>query len=137
MVALRQYFGMIRMLFATTIIATALSLCGCHSVADWGPPRGFAVEAGDIVAIGRLENLSSEAASYDPNDLLGHGWFSAKFHISQVQSGHLADRVVQVRYFGHTSLREGIRFRFRLRAVEGSDYLICKPPGSSGYNCDP
>jgi hypothetical protein len=112
-----------------------LGLVGCHAVRDWGPPSGFALSSGDLIVIGRLENLGSEPADYDPNDLLGHGWFSANLHVSRVESGELSGRNVPVRYFGHTTLREDVIFRFRLRAEEGG-YLICKPPGGSGLNCD-
>lgn len=136
MVLLRHHFGMAKMLAGTTVIAAALSCCGCHARTDWGPPRGVGVVPGDVVVIGRLKNLNSELGIYDPDDLLGHGWFVAKFRVSHVQQGTLAKSVVQVRYFGHTWLREDIKFRFRLRPAEGGYYFICAPLRSSGYNCD-
>ena len=111
-------------------------LCACSSVADFGPRQGSTIPQGDVVAIGRLENLESEPISFDPEDLLGHGWFSGKFHVSRVESGNLTDKIVAVRYFGHTWLREDNTFRFRLRRSESGSFLICRQPGSAGYNCD-
>ena len=90
----------------------------------------------DVVAIGKLKNLESEPSQVDPNDLLGHGWFTANFHVSFVEYGELSNRVIPVRYFGHTWFREGIKFRFRLRPTEYGDYIICRPPDSAGFNCD-
>lgn len=127
---------MSRLLSVITITATVLGLFGCRTVSDWGPSSGFALPSGDVVVIGRLENLNSESV-YDPDDLLGHSWFSGNLHVSRVESGELPSRIVPVRYFGHTWLREDVSFRFRLRADEGGRYLICKPPRSaSGLNCD-
>ncbi|HEV2082595.1 MAG TPA: hypothetical protein VGR32_09105 [Brevundimonas sp.] len=118
------------------VTATVLGLSGCRTVSDWGPSAGIAGPSGDVIVIGRLQNLSSESV-YDPDDLLGHSWFSANLHVSRVESGELPGRIVPVRYFAHTTLREDVTFRFRLRGHEGGGYLICKRPGSgSGLNCD-
>lgn len=125
-----------RLLSAIAVTATALWLVGCHTVSDWGRSSRTALLPGDVVVIGRLENLKSEPAVYAPGDLLGHGWFSGILHVSRVESGELSSEVVPVRYFGHTQLREDVSFRFRLRPDE-SGYLICKRPGAgSGLNCD-
>ena len=127
---------MVRILTSTAIAATALTLSGCRTLADWGPQSGRAIPPGDVVAIGRLSDQKSETQEYAPDDLLGYGWFSAKFHITRVQSGRLHDKVIHVRYFGHTWFRTDINFRFRLRAEENGRYIICNQPNSSGYNCD-
>jgi len=127
---------MSRLLSAITVIAAVLGLVGCQTVSDWEPSSGFALPSGDVIVIGRVENVSSEPVD-DPHDLLGHGWFSGNLHVSRVESGRLPSRIVPVRYFGHTWLREDVNFRFHLRADEGGRYLICKPPGpGSGLNCD-
>lgn len=127
---------MSRLLSAITITAAVLGLIGCQTVLDWGPSSESALPFGDAVAIGRIENLNSEPID-DPDDLLGHSWFSGNLHISHVESGNLASRIVTVRYFGHTWLSEEVSFRFHLRADRDGRYFICKPPGSgSGLNCD-
>ena len=117
------------------VTVTVLALFGCRSVSDLGPPSGFALPSGDVVVIGRLENLNSEQPDYDPHDMLGHRWFAGNLHVSRIESGELPSRVVPVRYFGHTWLRDDVTFRFRLRADEGGGYLICSRPGGSGANC--
>ena len=109
---------------------------GCANLADWGPPSGQSIPSTDVVAIGKLENLDSEPSQFGPNDMLGHGWFTANFHVSHVESGQLPSRVVPVRYFGHTWFREDIKFRFRLRPNEQGSYIVCKAPESAGYRCD-
>ena len=118
------------------VAATSVALCACSTVADWGPEAGLTIPPEDVVAIGRLENLKSEPPTFDPEDLLGHGWFSGRFHVSRVESGHLTERVVPVRYFGHTWFSEDVTFRFRLHRSESGTYLICRRPDSSGYNCN-
>lgn len=117
-------------------LSAALIVFGCTSVADWGPPPNFSIPSNDVIAIGKLENLESESGQFDPDDLLGHGWFSANLHVSRVEAGKLPTRVIRVRYFGHTWLREDTEFRFRLRPTESGSYTICKRPGSAGYNCE-
>lgn len=131
----RHVVPMSQLLSAMTVTVTVLALFGCRSVSDLGPPSGFALPSGDVVVIGRLENLNSEFV-HDPDDLLGHGWFSGNLHVSRIESGELPSRVVRVRYFGHTWLRDDVTFRFHLRADEGGGYLICSRPGGSGVNCD-
>ena len=136
MIVVAHVSTMSRLLSVITVTAAVLGLLGCRTVLDRGPPSGFALPSGDVVVIGQLENLNSESV-YNPDDLLGHSWFSANLHVSRVESGELPSRMVPVRYFGHTWLREDVSFRFRLRADEGGRYLICKGPGSpSGLNCD-
>ena len=122
--------------FRPLVLSALLLVIGCTSVADWGPPPDFSIPSNDVIAIGKLKNLASEPGQVDPDDLLGHGWFSADFHISRIEAGKLANKVIPVRYFGHTWLSEDMEFRFRLRSTESGGYIICKKPGSSGYNCD-
>ena len=118
------------------VLFAVMLVFGCTSVADLGPPTDFSISSHDVIAIGKLENLASEPGQVDPGDLLGHGWFSANFHVSRIEAGRLANRVIPVRYFGHTWLREDMEFRFRLRPTESGGYIICKRPGSAGCNCE-
>ena len=118
------------------LIAVGLALSGCRAVVDWIPPTEQPLAQGDFVAIGRLKNHQSEPIDPDPDDLIGHGWFNAEFHVSRNEIGRLPSKVVRVRYFAHTWLREDTEFRFRLRPSGNGDYIICKRPGASGYRCD-
>lgn len=117
------------------MMATPL-LVSCGELHDSGPRLGWPVPTGDVVAVGTLENLDSESRPLDSDDLIGQGVFTAKFHVKRVESGTLTKEIVPVRYFGHTWLREDVRFRFHLRPKEGGTFIICKAPDSAGYICD-
>ncbi|AMG75422.1 hypothetical protein [Sphingopyxis granuli] len=85
--------------------------------------------------IGRLENLHDYQSTNDPDDVLGHGWMTARLHVSRVLSGQRLARVITVRYFGHTHIRDGRKMRWKLRRGDDGTYLICVPPGSVGVQC--
>jgi hypothetical protein len=89
----------------------------------------------DLIVIGRLENLFFEHVDIE-GDLLGHGWITANLRVAHVVQGKERRRLLKVRYFGHTYLREDKKFRFKLRFTEKADYLICAEPGNSGARCD-
>lgn len=94
----------------------------------------FVARSTELVVVGRVENLSAEP-TYDPDDLLGHGWFNARLHISRVLRGRATAPVIQVRYFGHTYLQDRTPSRHRLHRDHRGTYFICASPGSSGYQC--
>ena len=125
-----------RRYFRPAPMITIAVLTGCVNIADWGPPLNHPLPPTDVIAIGKLENLESEPSQFDPKDLLGHGWFSANFHVSDVEVGDLPKTIIPGRYFGHTWFREDVRFRFRLRPNEEGGYIVCKAPDASGFNCD-
>ncbi|HVF82582.1 MAG TPA: hypothetical protein VM913_00225 [Sphingomicrobium sp.] len=83
-----------------------------------------------------MDNQNSEPMEPAGDDLLGHGWFTAAFHVDRTERGKLPAKVVQVRYFGHTLLSEDAKFRFHLRPSGSGDYFICKRSEASGYRCD-
>jgi hypothetical protein len=119
------------------ILVVALAFSACSTVdIDNGPSNGSSIAAGDVVAIGRLENTGSAPFVYDPDDLLGHGWFYANFHVESIESGSLPSDVIEVRYYAHTTRQEGQTIRFRLRPIAEGGYIICAPPGGAGFRCD-
>jgi hypothetical protein len=132
---MRHSYDVHRLLLAVPVSAT-LILCGCRSIADWGPASTQHLKEGDVIAVGWLSNQDSGSGEPDPDDLLGHGWFTADLQISRTESGALPSRVIRVRYYGHTFLSEGSKFRFHLRPSRTGDYFICKPPAGSGYRCE-
>lgn len=88
-----------------------------------------------VEVTGRLENLKDYRSTNDPDDLIGHGWMTARLHVTRVWSGPRLPRVVTVRYFGHNYLQDGKRIRLKLRRDDEGAYLVCVPVGSSGVQC--
>src|SRR6186997_401489 len=59
---------------------------------------------GDLVVIGRFKNLDYEHVEIE-DDILGHGWITARVRVRRVLSGRAEGRLVPVRYFAHTYFR--------------------------------
>ncbi|QCB56353.1 hypothetical protein E5675_19245 [Sphingopyxis sp. PAMC25046] len=87
-----------------------------------------------IEVSGRLENLFDYESTNDPDDLLGHGWMTARFHVTRVLRGPRLPRVITVRYFGHAFLQDR-KTRLTLRRGDDGVYLVCVPAGSTGIQC--
>lgn len=117
-----------RLLYRAMPASAALVICSCGTTSGIGRPS-------ELVVHGRLENLSAESTIDDPNDLIGHGWFSARLHVSRVLSGRLDAPAIPVRYFAHTYLRENQSRPLKLYRDPEGNYLICARPGESGFNC--
>ncbi|QZH75009.1 MAG: hypothetical protein JY451_15420 [Erythrobacter sp.] len=115
-------------------LALLISACSTSSF-DKAPPRAADLAAGDVIAVGQLENLGYESAT-QPGDLLGSGVMTARFHVARVEIGELPNSSVDVTYFGHTYFREDATFRFHLRPRPEGGYLICRSPNSAGFVCD-
>ena len=89
----------------------------------------------DLEVVGRLlRNLDYESIS-DPNDLLGHGWVTARLRISRVLRGRTSSRVITIRYLAHTYRAEHSSMRLRLRANANGIYTVCAEPGGIGLIC--
>lgn len=88
----------------------------------------------DLIVVGRVENLSYEHVDF-PEDVLGHGWITAKLHVKRVVRGRAPGRVLQVRYFAHTYRREDRDFRFHLRKTDDSTYVVCTERPVDGMRC--
>lgn len=87
----------------------------------------------DVEVIGRLENLTYVSVGDD--DGIGHGWITARLHISRVLRGRPTGRVIMIRYFAHTYWDDQVARRYRLRATAGGGYLACAPRGREGVQC--
>ncbi|HMP44104.1 MAG TPA: hypothetical protein PKD99_03285 [Sphingopyxis sp.] len=81
------------------------------------------------------ENFSDYEWTGDPDDLLGHGWMTAKLRVARVYGGSRLPRVITVRYFGHTYIRKGYKMRVKLKREDNGIYLVCAPPGGVGLRC--
>ena len=88
----------------------------------------------DLEVIGQLKNLDYESID-DPDDLLGHGWVTARLSISRVLRGRSASRLITVRYLAHTYRAEGSPVRLRLRENANGTYTVCAEPGGNGLIC--
>lgn len=105
------------------VIFAAQSPAGVRSL----PPPDLEVE-------GRLQNLDY-AAIDDPEDLLGHGWITARLRISRVVKGRSASRLITIRYLAHTYRNESSPVRLRLRANANGTYTVCATPDGDGLVC--
>ena len=103
-------------------------MCGCATT-------GAGSRAGELLVLGRLENVSVEPSDDDPNDLLGHGWFNARLHVTRVLRGHVAASVIPVRYYAHTYLAAHQTRPLKLYRDEQGRYFVCARPGGTGFRC--
>ena len=106
--------------------------CGTSSPRPEIAPAAYL--PGELLVRGNLETLGYESSG-DPDDLLGHGWFSAKLHISKVLRGSIRERVISVRYFAHSSFAPQPSRPIRLYRDQAGNYFICAQPEGSGYRC--
>ena len=91
-------------------------------------PSLFPVQASNdpartLIVEGRLENTGFKHEDRS-DDLIGHGWVTAKLHIRRTVRGRSPASVLSVRYFAHTYMREDRTFRFHLRRGSGGTYVI-------------
>jgi integration host factor subunit beta len=84
--------------------------------------------------VGRIRNLNYEAID-DPEDILGHGWITARLRISRVLRGRPSSRLITIRYIAHTYRSERSALRLRLRANADGTYTVCAEPGGEGLVC--
>jgi integration host factor subunit beta len=88
----------------------------------------------DLEVVGRVRNLHYEPI-HDPDDLLGHGWITARVRISRVVRGRSPSRLITVRYIAHSFRYGGRPVRLRLRADGSGTYTVCAEPGGEGLIC--
>lgn len=100
------------------LLLPALALSGCATypseVSD-EPPLAYACN--QVVVIGRLENGNYEHVPIE-NDLLGHGFTTAKLHVQDVRFGRVARRTLRIRYFSHAQIVEDESIMFVLDRPE-------------------
>jgi glucose-6-phosphate dehydrogenase assembly protein OpcA len=90
--------------------------------------------APDLEVIGRLRNVAYESIN-DPDDILGHGWITARLRISRVLRGRPSARQITIRYLAHSYRSESSPVRLRLRAGTDGTYTVCAEPGGIGLVC--
>jgi hypothetical protein len=89
----------------------------------------------DLEVVGRLKNFDYEAID-DPEDLLGHGWITARLRILRVVRGRSPSRLITIRYLAHTYRNESSPVRLRLRGNANGTYTVCATSGGDGLVCD-
>jgi integration host factor subunit beta len=91
----------------------------------------------DVVVRGRLSDQSYQHVD-DPDDILGHGWITARLHVSRVVRGRSVrpNAVLTVKYFAHTYMREDRTARFHLRPTNGGSYVVCAAVPADGVSCN-
>ncbi|MBI5940966.1 MAG: hypothetical protein HY859_11120 [Caulobacterales bacterium] len=110
----------------STIVTLSLLSTACTTDAAIGSdqPR-LAFACGDIVVEGKLKNLGAGKTERIEGDVLGHGWFSAEIRIRRHLAGPMVGPRLQVRYFGHTWMREDRDFVFVVAlSGDGKGYII-------------
>lgn len=95
--------------------------------------RNLSFGCDDIVVIGRLQNGDYEHVEIE-NDLLGHGWISAKLSVRRIVKGEAPSLIIPVTYFAHTYMREDRDFMFVLSKdgngthhVEAAQLMSARP----------
>ncbi|MBN8812781.1 MULTISPECIES: hypothetical protein [unclassified Sphingomonas] len=101
-------------------LAIALSTMPSAAAAQ-DAPIGYG--CGDLVAIGRARSLDYTPVDSE-DDMLGHGWITAKLKIRKVLRGHAAAPTVPVRYFAHADLRGDRDFLFVIAKDEAGRNVV-------------
>lgn len=83
----------------------------------------IAYRCDDLVVVAPFENLDYDHVEIK-NDLLGHGWVTARVRIRRVLAGQSEGRVLPVRYLAHTYAREDRDFVLVIERAEKGDNLI-------------
>ena len=79
--------------------------------------RTLAFGCNDSVVIGTVENGAYQPVNSD-NDILGHGWISAKLHVRKVVRGPPLPTVLPARYFAHTFMRHDRDFMLVVKQTQ-------------------
>ena len=95
--------------------------------------RHTAPSSKDLVVIGTIENLAYEHVDV-PDDMLGHGWITARLHVARVVEGRSPSSTLTVRYFAHTYMYGDRKLRFHLRPGKSGAYVVCTESGE-GVRC--
>jgi integration host factor subunit beta len=81
-----------------------------------------------------VENIGYQSIDL-PDDVLGHGWITARFRITRVLRGAPPARLVTIRYFAHAALVKNSRMKIRLRPDADGSFTVCAAPGENGLRC--
>ncbi|MEA3040568.1 MAG: hypothetical protein QOC65_57 [Sphingomonadales bacterium] len=92
-------------------------------------PEPLSYRCGDLVVVGRVETLAYEDVEIE-NDLIGHGWFTARVAVRRVLAGRRRGRTLTVEYFAHAPFRHDSDFvlvidrgRGRRNVIRGGDVI--------------
>lgn len=89
----------------------------------------------DLEVVGQIvRNLDYEGTD-DPDDLIGHGWITAHFQITQTLRGRPPSRLITIRYLSHTYRRAHATIRLKLRANANGTHTVCAEPGGFRLVC--
>ena len=84
--------------------------------------------------IGTLKNLDYKSID-DPDDMLGHGWITARLRIERVLSGGKLPGTITVRYLAHTYWQEAAGAQLKLLRDKDGGYFLCAPADATGVQC--
>ena len=103
----------------TSLLTAACATVPQASVEDRTLPFG----CDDIVVVGRVENVAYEHVKSE-DDLLGHGWVTARLKVQRVVKGAGVPPFLPVRYFAHTYMRQDRDFMLVLKRISPEGYEI-------------
>lgn len=78
---------------------------------------------GDLVVVGRLETLGYEDVEIE-DDLIGHGWFTARVTVRRVLAGRVQGPTLEADYFAHAPFRHDRDFVLVIDRGRGGRNLI-------------
>lgn len=114
-------------LYSTAAAGMALLLSTMAASRSEPAPEYFEV-------IGTLKNLDYQGIN-DPDDMLGHGWITARLRVERVLRGKKLPETITVRYLAHTYLQETASARLKLLRDRDGGYFLCASAGTTGVQC--
>ena len=107
-------------LLLATIVLGAAAPASAHARTD---DVTVTYQCSDLVVIGRFQNLEYEHVDLE-DDILGHGWVTARVTVRRVLAGRPEARVVPVRYFAHSYFRRDRDFMLVIQRAGTAGNLI-------------
>ena len=101
------------------LLAICSASLGVSAAAERNEPTSTkqTLQCGDIAVFGTLHNNDDYQSAEIPDDVIGHGFMTARVKIRRVIFGKVAGRWITISYFGHTYYRDGITSTFVLRPL--------------------
>ena len=85
--------------------------------------NSISYQCSDILVVGSIQNVNDSYRGVEiEDDILGHGWMTARIRIKRVLHGKASRSVVSARYFGHA---------YRVFDL-GKSYVVVLRPASDG-----
>lgn len=104
----------------SVVVATMSAL---NPAASARQPEQIGYACGDVVVVGRFRNNFDYEHVDIENDILGHGWMTARVNVMRHLAGPRPRSRVVVKYFAHTYIRGDRDFLIVLSRQPGSEHF--------------